>query len=99
MQIELRNLEIFANEDDIRAIKPITDKYAGRTFDSHDELDKFVDKLERAFNVELSVTYCEHLTEEEEQEEWDSMISSCISYAETHGLKADHVIGMELAGI
>ena len=99
MQIELINLEIFADEDDKRCIEPIASKYKGKTFDSHDEMDSFIEKLEKSFNVDLTPTYCEHFTEEEEEEEWSNLISAKMIESEKTGIPFDHLMGAYLGGI
>ena len=99
MQIELINLEVFADEDDKRCIKPIADKYKGKTFDTHEDMETFIETLEDAFNVAMTPTYCEHFTEEEEEEEWNSVIRDKMIEADETGIPFDHLMGAYLGGV
>lgn len=99
MEIELVNLEIIAGDEDKRCIEPITKKYRGRTFATHHQMDTFIEKLEDAFNVVLMPTFCEHYTEEEEEEEWNDVIRSKMKESEETGIPFDHLMGAYLGGV
>jgi len=103
MQIEVTaiNSVYSADNADIDIQQFFKDKQIiGRFFESDDELDEAIDKLERDHNITIeSFSMVEHKTEEEHQEEWDDMLSSAMDESEDSGRSFDHIMGERLAGM
>ena len=62
-------------------------------------MEMFIETLEDAFNVALTPTFCEHYTEEEEEESWNELIRDTMIEFEESGIPFDHLMGMALAGV
>ena len=72
----------------------------GKTFDTDDAMQEYIFALEQEYAIDIeSFSYMEHKTEEEEEEEWNSLIASAWDEAEDTGRSFDHIMGEHLAGI
>ena len=72
----------------------------GKTFATDDAMEKYIGSLEQEYAIDIeSFSFMEHKTEEEEEEEWNYMLSSAMDEAEASGRSFDHIMGERLAGI
>ena len=92
MQIEINNA---VNADTNHVIE----QFIGMKFDSLEDMDSFQDNLEKIYGDNVVFTYIEHLTEEEEEEEWDNTIASALAESEATGQSFDHIMGEVLGGV
>ena len=102
MQIEILSpVTIFRGLNELTEDTFLKDKeFIGKTFDSEDELQMFVTSFENKHNCEIeSLTFTEHHTDEEEEEEWSDTLTSAMRESEETGVPLDHIMGEILGGI
>ena len=76
-----------------------TELVVGKEIVVEDE-DLIQSAIEELTNLDVySVTYSQVMTEEEEQEEWDEMVSDVANRCDESGENFDHEMGKVLAGI
>lgn len=77
-----------------------SDQLKDKTFDSQDDLDKFIEKIEAEYDVVFdTLCYQEVTTEEEDEEEWNNTISAAMAESEATGQPFDHIMGEILGGV
>ena len=103
MHYEITSIDsAYRSYDDVVDVKEFfKDKDCiGKTFDTDDAMQEFILALEQEYAIDIeSFSYMEHKTEEEEEEEWNYMLSSAMDEAEASGRPFDHIMGERLAGI
>ena len=92
MQIKINHAE------NAETFLPI-EEFIGMTFDSYEEMDEFQDNFEKIYGDSVAFTYTEHLTDEEEDEEWDRTLISAFEESEETGQPFDHIMGEILGGV
>ena len=103
MQFEITSINsaYYINQEDVDVSQFVKDNdVIGRVFDSEEAMDAFIYQLEDDHEMKIeSFTIVEHMTEEEHEEEWNSLIASAWDESEDSGRSFDHIMGEHLAGI
>ena len=94
MELTISKVNI-SNDEGTVINAEITNQLVGKVFDSYDVFESTIDGLSEATGLYIEPTFSEELSEEEEQEEWDSMIRTAMNSDRPF----DHVMGEFLGGI
>lgn len=92
MQIEIVNAQ---NEETTDVIADLI----GKTFDSYEEMEQFGEDYKVSHSINLLFSFIEHLTEEEEEEEWNDTLNAAYDESERTGQPFDHIMGEILGGV
>ena len=94
MELTISKVDI-SNDNGTVINSEITNQLVGKVFDSYDTFESTIDELEASTGLCIEPTYCEELSDEEEEEEWNAQIA----YAMNSDRPFDHVMGEILGGV
>ncbi len=93
--------DVYSNDVDVDVnVDQFVKLLKGKTFETEEDKDAFIEKLEAEHNVVIdSFTFREVTTEEEDDEAWDDMLLSALAESEETGQPFDHIMGEILGGV